>query len=97
MQDACQLVHGMLEPIAPHRLLGSAARGFLYWVDRNGKPHAYTPLLANTLPVTLGYATPAQADSAAGGELDDCSVGGLQQTKTRRGFGPRRVFVRVAG
>lgn len=34
---------------------------FIDWVDRNGEPHDHIPLLANELPVTFGYATPAQA------------------------------------
>lgn len=33
---------------------------FVDWVDRNSKVHGHIPLLANILPVTLGYATPAQ-------------------------------------
>lgn len=33
---------------------------FIDWVDRNGKPHDHIHLLANQLPVTFGYATPAQ-------------------------------------
>jgi hypothetical protein len=34
---------------------------FIDWVDRNGKAHDHIHLLANTLPVTYGYATAAQA------------------------------------
>jgi hypothetical protein len=34
---------------------------FIDWVDRNGEPHDHIHLLANELPVTFGYATPAQA------------------------------------
>ena len=34
---------------------------FVDWVDRNGQVHDHLPLLANTLPLTFGYATPAQA------------------------------------
>jgi hypothetical protein len=34
---------------------------FIDWVDRDGKPHDHIHLLANTLPVTFGYATSAQA------------------------------------
>ena len=33
---------------------------FVDWVDRNGQVHDHIPLLANTLPLTFGYATPAQ-------------------------------------
>ncbi|WP_446742338.1 hypothetical protein [Silvibacterium acidisoli] len=36
---------------------------FVDWVDRNGQVHDHIHLLANTLPVTFGYATPAQAES----------------------------------
>jgi hypothetical protein len=34
---------------------------FIDWVDRNGQVHDHIHLLANTLPVLFGYATPAQA------------------------------------
>jgi hypothetical protein len=34
---------------------------FIDWVDRDGKPHDHIHLLANTVPVTFGYATPDQA------------------------------------
>ena len=34
---------------------------FVDWVDRNAKVHDHTPLLANTLPLTFGYAMEAQA------------------------------------
>jgi len=34
---------------------------FIDWVDRDGKAHDHIHLLANTLPVTFDYATPAQA------------------------------------
>ena len=33
---------------------------FVDWVDRTGTVHDHVPLLANTLPVTFGYATPVQ-------------------------------------
>ena len=36
---------------------------FIDWVDRNGQSHDHIHLVANTAPVTLGYATRAQADS----------------------------------
>ena len=34
---------------------------FIDWVDRDGKSHDHIHLLANTVPVTFGYATPAQS------------------------------------
>lgn len=34
---------------------------FIDWVDRDGKAHDHIHLLANTLPVTFGYATQVQA------------------------------------
>lgn len=34
---------------------------FIDWVDRDGKAHDHIHLLANTVPVTFGYATPAQS------------------------------------
>jgi hypothetical protein len=36
---------------------------FIDWVDRNGRAHDHIHLLANTLPVTYGYATVAQANA----------------------------------
>lgn len=33
---------------------------FIDWVDRDGKPHDHLHLLANELPISFGYATPAQ-------------------------------------
>ncbi len=36
---------------------------FIDWVDRNGGVHDHTPLVANALPVTLGYATKEEADA----------------------------------
>ena len=36
---------------------------FVDWVDRDGLVHDHIHLLANTLPVTFGYATPAQAEA----------------------------------
>lgn len=33
---------------------------FVDWIDRNGGVHDHVHLLANTLPVTLGFASPAQ-------------------------------------
>lgn len=38
-----------------------ANQRFIDWVDRNGLAHDHIHLLANELPVTFGYATPAQA------------------------------------
>ncbi len=34
---------------------------FIDWVDRDGRSHDHIHLLANTVPVTFGYATPSQA------------------------------------
>jgi hypothetical protein len=34
---------------------------YIDWVDRDGKPHDHIHLLANTVPVTFGYATSQQA------------------------------------
>lgn len=34
---------------------------FIDWVDRDGRSHDHIHLLANTVPVTFGYATPDQA------------------------------------
>jgi hypothetical protein len=36
---------------------------FVDWVDRDGGVHDHVHLLANTLPVTFGYATPDQASA----------------------------------
>ena len=38
---------------------------FIDWVDRDGKPHDHIHLLANTVPVTLGYATPDQTTAVS--------------------------------
>jgi hypothetical protein len=38
---------------------------FVDWVDRDSNVHDHVHLVANTLPVTLGYATPGQAAAVA--------------------------------
>lgn len=38
---------------------------FVDWIDRDGKVHDHVHLLANTLPLTFGYATPGQVESVS--------------------------------
>ncbi|RRA48520.1 hypothetical protein [Acidipila sp. EB88] len=50
---------------------------FVDWVDRNGQAHDHTPLLANTLPLTFGYATEAQ--TAAVQQLMEANAAQFEQ------------------
>lgn len=50
---------------------------FVDWVDRNGEVHDHTPLVANALPVTLGYATKEQ--TAAVRKLIDANAGEFER------------------
>jgi hypothetical protein len=50
----------LIEPL-PMGYWDDKSQRFIDWVDRDGKVHDHIHLLANALPVTFGYATPAQA------------------------------------
>jgi hypothetical protein len=52
----------LIEPL-PMGYWDEKNKRFVDWVDRNGQVHDHIPLLANTLPVTFGYASSAQADA----------------------------------
>lgn len=49
----------------PHGHWDETGHRFVDWVDRAGVVHDHLHLLANTLPVTLGYADAGQAESVA--------------------------------
>jgi hypothetical protein len=49
----------------PHGHWDATAHRFVDWVDRAGEVHDHLHLLANTLPVTLGYTDATQAQSVA--------------------------------
>lgn len=55
-----QMAHVLIAPL-PMGYWNPKTHRFIDWVDRNGRPHDHIHLLANELPVTFGYATPAQA------------------------------------
>ncbi len=54
----------LVEPI-PMGYWDESNHRFVDWIDRDGKVHDHTHLLANTLPLTFGYATPGQAQSVS--------------------------------
>ena len=53
------LAKALIEPL-PMGYWDEKNQRFIDWVDRNSKVHDHTQLLPNVLPVTFGYATPAQ-------------------------------------
>jgi hypothetical protein len=55
-----KLAKALVEPL-PMGYWDEKSHRFIDWVDRDGKAHDHIHLLANTLPVTFDYATPAQA------------------------------------
>ncbi len=55
-----KIAHALIQPL-PMGYWDEKNQRFIDWVDRNGQVHDHTHLLANTLPVTFGYALPAQA------------------------------------
>ena len=57
---AARLAAALIAPL-PLGFWDAPHQRFIDWVDRNSIPHDHLPLLANTLPVTLRFATPAQA------------------------------------
>ncbi len=57
-----QIAAALIQPI-PLGYWDDSNHRFIDWVDRDGKVHDHLHLLANALPVTFGYATPAQADA----------------------------------
>ena len=59
-QQASAKIRSALVAPLPFGFWDAQHNRFVDWVDRNGKVHDHLPLLANTLPVTFGYATPAQ-------------------------------------
>jgi hypothetical protein len=52
----------LIEPL-PLGYWDESSQRFIDWVDRNGGVHDHIHLLANTLPVTFGYATATQAEA----------------------------------
>jgi hypothetical protein len=52
----------LIEPL-PMGYWDEKDQRFIDWVDRDGKVHDHIHLVANALPVTFGYATPAQGDA----------------------------------
>jgi hypothetical protein len=54
-----KIAHVLVEPL-PMGYWDEKNQRFIDWVDRDGKAHDHIHLLANTLPVTFGYATSAQ-------------------------------------
>ena len=59
---AKKLAHALIEPL-PMGFWDAKNERFIDWVDRNGEVHDHLHLLANELPVMLGYATAEQADA----------------------------------
>jgi hypothetical protein len=57
-----KLASALIQPL-PMGYWDDTNHRFVDWVDRNAQVHDHIHLLANTLPVTFGYATPAQAES----------------------------------
>lgn len=57
-----------------------ATHRFVDWVDRSGGVHDHLHLLANTLPVTLGYADPVQVQAVV--QLVDDHLGEFQRFPT---------------
>jgi hypothetical protein len=57
-----KIADALIEPL-PNGYWDEKNQRFIDWVDRNGKVHDHIHLLANTLPVTFGYATAAQASA----------------------------------
>ena len=57
-----QLAAALIQPV-PLGYWDEGNHRFIDWIDRDGKVHDHTHLLANALPVTFGYATPAQAEA----------------------------------
>ena len=59
-RTANKLAAALIAPL-PLGFWDASHQRFIDWVDRNSIAHDHLPLLANTLPVTLGFATPTQA------------------------------------
>ncbi len=57
-----KLASAMIMPL-PMGYWDEAKMRFVDWVDRDGKVHDHVHLVANALPVTLGYATAEQASA----------------------------------
>jgi hypothetical protein len=55
-----KMAQALVAPL-PAGYWNSKNQRFIDWVDRNGRAHDHLHLLANELPVTFGYASPAQA------------------------------------
>lgn len=55
-----KLAHALIEPL-PMGFWDGKNQRFVDWVDRDGNVHDHLHLLANELPVMLGYATKEQA------------------------------------
>ena len=60
--DSEKIAHALIEPL-PLGYWDQKNQRFTDWVDRNGQVHDHIHLVANTLPVTLGYATAAQGEA----------------------------------
>lgn len=56
-----KMADALIEPL-PLGYWNEKSQRFIDWVDRDGQVHDHIHLLANTLPVTFGYATATQAD-----------------------------------
>lgn len=57
-----RMVDALISPL-PMGYWDEKNRRFVDWIDRMGIVHDHIHLVANTLPVTLGYATAAQAEA----------------------------------
>ena len=57
-----KIAAALIEPL-PMGYWDDKNQRFIDWVDRDGRVHDHLHLLANALPVTFGYATPAQAEA----------------------------------
>ncbi len=57
-----RIAAALIEPL-PLGYWDESSQRFIDWVDRNGWVHDHIHLLANTLPVTFGYATATQAEA----------------------------------
>jgi hypothetical protein len=58
---AKKMAKAMVAPL-PMGYWDEGNQRFVDWVDRNGEVHDHTPLVANALPLLLGYATKPQAN-----------------------------------
>lgn len=57
-----QIAHALVKPL-PIGYWDEKKHQFIDWIDRNGEVHDHLHLLANTLPVLLGYTSSSQTDA----------------------------------